>query len=599
MYRIFRTAICITILAGLAVLFAENPPNSKGTVGKIDNKTYTYSEYNQILNNYFNFWQSRDGKKLTADRKKQLNDQCWEELIGRAIYDGEIKRRKIVITDTEAYNSILATPPAQVKQIESLKTNGKFDPAKFKKALEVDAKFKQQVMDLVKETMVYDRLFYVIKSQVKAKPDSIKQVWLKDNNLASAKIIVFDYNKAKGITVADSEAFKYYNNNKETYKRDPARKYKFVKFTQDMYAEKSKAKAKADSLYQVIKAGGDFATLATTFSDDPGSGKNGGELGWFTREKMVKPFADAAFALDVNGISVPVKSQFGWHIIQTEEKRKNEQGQDEVRARHLLVKSEPEEAIKQMVSADAEKFLVAAKASGLTTAAAAMNYPVTETKEFYEKNKGIQEYSGGPELVTAAFSNPVGFIPPNFTGRNGEIYVSEISDSLGIHYLPFEPEKATIIKAVEKEKKIAANKAYAREFYKKHNSLDYLAAAAADSLKIVEAADVKEGSSIPEINTVKALNDSLLATEEGKFTRLIETDTNVYLAQVTKRVKPVMANWEKQKAKLIAKANEDMKTQQLNNWYYGQRQKMKLEDNRKDFYELNKPQSNTQQIQLK
>lgn len=65
----------------------------------------------------------------------------------------------------------------------------------------------------------------------------------------------------------------------------------------------------------------DFAKLAIELSKDPGSGKEGGDLGFFTKERMVKEFADAAFALKVGEVSAPVKSQFGWHVIKLEERR--------------------------------------------------------------------------------------------------------------------------------------------------------------------------------------------------------------------------------------------------------------------------------------
>jgi peptidyl-prolyl cis-trans isomerase C len=68
-----------------------------------------------------------------------------------------------------------------------------------------------------------------------------------------------------------------------------------------------------------IKAGEDFAKVATELSKDPGS--EGGDLGWFTKDKMVPEFAEAAFKLEPGQVSDPVKSQFGWHIIKVEEKR--------------------------------------------------------------------------------------------------------------------------------------------------------------------------------------------------------------------------------------------------------------------------------------
>ena len=68
-----------------------------------------------------------------------------------------------------------------------------------------------------------------------------------------------------------------------------------------------------------VKAGEDFAKVATELSKDPGS--EGGDLGWFTKDKMVPEFADAAFKMEPGQVSDPVKSQFGWHVIKVEEKR--------------------------------------------------------------------------------------------------------------------------------------------------------------------------------------------------------------------------------------------------------------------------------------
>lgn len=70
-----------------------------------------------------------------------------------------------------------------------------------------------------------------------------------------------------------------------------------------------------------LKGGEDFAKVAAETSQDPGSKSDGGDLGFFTKERMVAPFADAAFKLAPGQLSEPVKSQFGWHVIKVEEKR--------------------------------------------------------------------------------------------------------------------------------------------------------------------------------------------------------------------------------------------------------------------------------------
>ena len=70
-----------------------------------------------------------------------------------------------------------------------------------------------------------------------------------------------------------------------------------------------------------IKAGEDFAKVAGEVSTDPGSKTDGGDLGFFAKERMVAPFAETAFALKPSELSEPVKSQFGWHVIKVEERR--------------------------------------------------------------------------------------------------------------------------------------------------------------------------------------------------------------------------------------------------------------------------------------
>ena len=83
----------------------------------------------------------------------------------------------------------------------------------------------------------------------------------------------------------------------------------------------AQALARIIEVQQKLGAGEDFAALALAYSDDPGSKTQGGDLGWFARDQgLVKEFEDAAFSLEPGKLSDPVKTQFGYHLIQVDEK---------------------------------------------------------------------------------------------------------------------------------------------------------------------------------------------------------------------------------------------------------------------------------------
>ncbi len=81
-----------------------------------------------------------------------------------------------------------------------------------------------------------------------------------------------------------------------------------------------KSKEEAREILEKLKGGAKFSAIAKKRSACP-SGKKGGDLGWFTRGRMVKPFEKAAFSMEKGEVSEPVKTQFGWHVIKVLEKR--------------------------------------------------------------------------------------------------------------------------------------------------------------------------------------------------------------------------------------------------------------------------------------
>jgi peptidyl-prolyl cis-trans isomerase C len=120
----------------------------------------------------------------------------------------------------------------------------------------------------------------------------------------------FDHNVKGSITEADARKF-YDTQVASTSAQEEVRARHILVETEE----------KAKEIYENIAHGADFTAMARQFSKDPGSKEDGGDLGYFTRGRMVPQFEDAAFKTAKGEVSLPVKSQFGWHLIKVEDKR--------------------------------------------------------------------------------------------------------------------------------------------------------------------------------------------------------------------------------------------------------------------------------------
>jgi peptidyl-prolyl cis-trans isomerase D len=232
------------------------------------------------------------------------------------------------------------------------------------------------------------------------------------------KYVVVDSAKiAAATTVTDQDLQAYYDQHRDEYRVPEQVKVSHILIKTPLPAPGAKedekavtdARAKAEDILKQLKAGGDFAKLAEKYSDDPGSAKSGGELGWIGRGRTVPEFEKAAFSLGKGQTSDLVKSSYGFHIVHVEDKQQA----------HLKTlaeaKSEIEEKVKQQKTARATEAAANALLSQARTAgfdAIAAKGQAAITTEFFSRTDSLPGLAANPQFMDAVF-NEADKAPPD------------------------------------------------------------------------------------------------------------------------------------------------------------------------------------------
>ncbi|MCW5976744.1 MAG: peptidyl-prolyl cis-trans isomerase [Bryobacteraceae bacterium] len=167
------------------------------------------------------------------------------------------------------------------------------------------------------------------RSQIKISPEEVKTYFEQNQSAYQvpekrdvAMLLVDEGEIAQGLTVPEQELRRIYAASQERF-RTPERvkvRHILLKTTDKTDEEKNKAKAQTDDLLAQLKAGGNFAELATKYSEDTGSAVNGGDLGWIVAGQTVENFQKTAFALNPGEMSDVISTEYGYHIIKVEGK---------------------------------------------------------------------------------------------------------------------------------------------------------------------------------------------------------------------------------------------------------------------------------------
>lgn len=190
-------------------------------------------------------------------------------------------------------------------------------PSEVRALLEIQSEKRTFDLIVVKQSDYNDKVSVTDTEVSEYYQTNIQDYQLPDR--VSVSYIELDRAKiAENTVVEDSAIQSAYDEYKESFEKDETRNTRHILLNIGEGKDEKAQLAKAEELIQKLNEGADFAELAKANSDDPGSAANGGSLGDVERGQMVPEFDEATFALELGAVSAPVKTQFGYHIIQVE-----------------------------------------------------------------------------------------------------------------------------------------------------------------------------------------------------------------------------------------------------------------------------------------
>jgi peptidyl-prolyl cis-trans isomerase C len=264
-------AIMGIVLFFLPALAADKKPSGE-KVAVVNGVVITRAQYDKELN-VQRQRVSRQGRQISDDQMAEMKTETLEGLIEREVLYQESQKAGIKITDQKVNDQV----------------------ASIKKRFPSEEEFNKAL------------------SKMNLAEDEIRVQILR--GLAIRELI--DQKVASKVVITDEETRAYYDGNSQLFQQPEQVKASHILIKVEPTADdakKAEARKKIVEVQQKLKDGGDFAALAKEYSQGP-SGSRGGDLGYFKRGQMVKPFDDAAFSMKTNEVSDLVESHFGYHII--------------------------------------------------------------------------------------------------------------------------------------------------------------------------------------------------------------------------------------------------------------------------------------------
>ncbi len=345
-------------------------------------------------------------------------------------------------------------------------------------------------------------------------------------------------------------------------------------------AGEEEALKKATEIYDRIIKGEEFSKLAKEFSKDPGSAANGGDLGWFSKNRMVKEFEDACFNGVVNQVQKPVKTSYGYHIIKV-----TGVSSDKLIVEKLVNKIETSASTTDNLYNNANYFAHLAKDNDFEKEAKALGFKVVESGAFTEDAGAIPGLGVNRSLVRFIFDNSVGDISDVYKVPSGYV-VCMISSAEKAGFRPMEDLKANLKIQVLREKKLEKAMKVAADLRSKlGNNADLNSLTQYNPQVVINtAANFTPGGSIPSLGRDYKFIDYAMKGKINQVSDPIKGSRGALIIKILSRSEFDNTAFSVQRNSIKDNILQFRKSRLISEWLQKIKKEADIVDNRYKFY---------------
>jgi peptidyl-prolyl cis-trans isomerase D len=566
------------------------------SVGSINGQAIEQRAYQAAVQQELTRQQQSSGNTLSLEQSEAARNSVWDQFVETALIDDQIARNHITTSPDEITEYIKNLPPQEFQSQAEFQTNGSFDLTKYQRWLAgpvgqqyvpaLEQQTQAQVLRSKLFTAVTDDLYLSDAELWQRYRDQNEQVRISLTPIVSTVVIP---DSAVAVNAAEIET--YYKAHSADFSRPKTAFMSFVPVPHRLEAsDTAAALARAQQLRSDIAGGQAFADVAKRESSDTASGKNGGDLGELTRTmpNLDTAFAKAAFALPLNTVSEPVRSAFGYHLIEVTKKTTDKKDGDKITVRHILIPIELAGAHRAMVDAQTDSLqrLAAERLdpAALDTVARALKLPIGKTGPVPAGTRVQLGTSVIPDAGIWAFQAKVGETSPVIDGEAAS-YVFRLDSVQAAGTPPLVQVRDAVAAKVREQKKDVKAKALAAELLSRVKAGATLPdASKALGLKNRELGPFPRTS--PPLQSPQIIGASF-GLPAGSLSNVIDTPEGLYVIRVLDHTNADTAAFLKDKDQLRAQAIQTERNVRVREYVASLKDNAKIIDRRGDLERTN------------